>query len=46
MEIVNYLANGMGLAMALYHAGFYNFNPRGLMPYLSAKYGVEFPGFN
>jgi hypothetical protein len=44
LDIVNYFAHGMGVGFSLYQSGFYNIAPRGLMPYLNAKYDVEFPG--
>lgn len=45
MDIVNYIAAHMGVAYSLFQAGAYNIAPRGLMPYLSAKYDVDFPGY-
>jgi hypothetical protein len=45
MILVNYIAHAMPLAYAAYQAGFYNISPRGIMPYLTARYGIEFPGF-
>jgi hypothetical protein len=45
MDIVNYFAEHMGFAYSLFQAGLYNVNPRNLMPYLNAKYDIEFPGF-
>lgn len=46
MDIVNYFAQSMGFGYSLYQAGLYNFNPRGIMPYLNAKYDLDFPGMS
>lgn len=45
LEVVNYFAHGMEIGFPLFQAGFYTIMPRGIMPYLSAKYDIEFPGF-
>lgn len=43
MDIVQYFANGLGLAYSLYQSGFYNFSPMGFMPWLNAKFDLDMP---